>query len=212
MREAIVTLSDSELEAIGFDGLVSLCREAGIRDVEMLEDKGYTCIPQVEVEEQLDPNELDELACIDQWELVTEKDDTYLYLLELTATELPRSTTDDHDALIGNCDTTMTDRGVLLSLIGSQEAIRDMLRNYEGAGVTPDLCKLTQYEGEENMLDALTDRQLEVIETAYKMGFYDLPREASTEDIGGELDIDAATVSEHLQRAERNLLTQQLST
>ena len=212
MREAIITLSDSQLETIGFDGLVSLCRESGIRDVEMVEDEGYTCIPQVEVEERLDADELDELACVDQWELVTEKEDTFLYLLELTATELPESITEDHDALIGNCDTTMTDRGVLLSLVGSQEAIRDMIRNYESAGAPTNLCELTQYEGEENALDALTDRQLEVIETAYEMGFYDLPREASTEEIGGELDIDAATVSEHLQRAERNLLAQQLST
>lgn len=212
MREAIITLSDSQLETIGFDGLVSLCRESGIRDVEMVEDEGYTCIPQVEVEERLDADELNELACVDQWELITEKEDTFLYLLELTATELPQSIIDDHDALVGNCDTTMTDRGVLLSLVGSQEAIRNLLRNYESAGAPPNLCELTQYEGEENVLDALTDRQLEVLETAYEMGFYDLPRGASTEDIGGELDIDAATVSEHLQRAERNLLAQQLST
>lgn len=116
MREAIVTLSDSELETIGFDGLVSLLREAGIRDVELLEDHGYTCIPQVEVEEQTDADELEELKCVDRCELVAEKDDTYLYLLELTATGLPKSTTDDHSALIGNCDTTVTDRGVLVSL------------------------------------------------------------------------------------------------
>lgn len=212
MRKAIVTLSDAELEAVGFDGLVSLLREAGLRDVELLEDHGYTCIPQIEVNEQLEPAELERLECVDRWELVAEKDGVYRYLLELTATGLPESTTDDHDALIGSCETTVTDRGVLISLVGSQEAIRDMLRNYEAAGATPDLCKLTEYEGEEDTLDVLTDRQFEVIETAYEMGFYEIPREASTEDIAGELDIDAATVSEHLQRAERNLLTQQLPT
>lgn len=212
MREAIVTLSDSELEAIGFDGLVSLFREAGIRDVELLEDRGYTCVPQVEVEERIDANELGRFECVDRWELVAEKDGTYVYLLELTATELPEGTTDDHDELIGNCDTTVTDRGVLLSLVGSQEAIRDMLRNYEAVGASPNLTKLGEYDGGASALDTLTDRQLEVIETAYEMGFYDIPRGTSTEDIAGELDLDAATVSEHLQRAERNLLTQQLPT
>lgn len=212
MREAIVTLSDPELEAIGFDGLVSLLREAGLRDVELLEDRGYTCLPQVEVEEQLDTEKLADFECVDRWELVAEKDDTYLYLLELTASELPESTTDDHDALVGNCETTVTDRGVLVSLVGSQEAIRDMLRNYEAAGATPDLCKLSEYEGGQSVLDALTERQREVIEMAYEMGFYEIPRRVSTEDIAEKLDIDAATVSEHLQRAERNLLTQQLPT
>lgn len=210
MREAIVTLSDPELEAIGFDGLVSLVREAGLRDVELLEDRGYTCLPQVEVEEQLNTEKLADFECVDRWELIAEKDDTYLYLLELTASGLPESTTDDHDALVGNCETTVTDRGVLVSLVGSQEAIRDMLRNYEAAGATPDLCKLSEYEGGQGVLDALTERQREVIEMAYEMGFYEIPRRVSTEDIAEKLDVDAATVSEHLQRAERNLLTQQL--
>jgi predicted DNA binding protein len=51
-----------------------------------------------------------------------------------------------------------------------------------------------------------------VLETAYDLGFYEVPRQASTEDVAGELDIDPATASEHLQRAERNLLTSQLAT
>ncbi len=212
MREAIVTLSDAELEAIGFGGLVSSLREARIRDVELLEDRGTTCVPQVEVEERLDGDELAERECVDGVELIAEKDDTYLYLLELTATGLPERTDEDHDALIGSCDTAVTERGVLVSLVGSQEAIRDMLRNYEAAGATPDLRKLAEYDGGSSALDALTDRQLTVIKTAYDLGFYEVPRQASTEDIAGALDLNSATVAEHLQRAERNLLTQQLPT
>lgn len=212
MREAVVTLSDSELEAIGFGGLVSVLREARIRDVELLEDRGTTCVPQVAVEERLDMGALTTFDCVDDVELVAEKDDTYIYLLELTATGLPERTSDDHDALIGSCDTAVTERGVLLSLVGSQEAIRDMLRNYEAAGATPSLRKLAQYDGGSSTLDALTDRQLTVIKTAYELGFYEVPREASTEDVAGALDLNSATVAEHLQRAERNLLTQQLPT
>lgn len=210
MREAIVTLSDTELEAMGFDGLVSVLREAGIRDVELLEDRGATCVPQVAVEDRIDVDELRTFECVDDVEFVADKDDTFIYLLELTATGLPERTTDDHEALIGNCDTAVTERGVLVSLVGSQEAIRDMLRNYEAAGAAPSLRKLTEYDGGSSTLDALTDRQLRVIKTAYELGFYEVPREASTEDVAGELDLNSATVSEHLQRAERNLLTQQL--
>lgn len=212
MREAIVSLSDAELEAIGFGELVSHCREAGLRDIEMLEDDGYSCIPQVEVESPLDTHLLEELECVDQWELVTEKDNTYLYLLELTATELPETITDDHNELIGNCEPSLSEHSVILSLLGPQEAIRNVLRNFEAAGVTPDLCKLSKYTGDDTTLDALTNRQLEAIETAYNMGFYEVPRTASTEDVAAELGIDAATLSEHLQRAERNLLRQELST
>lgn len=212
MREAILSLGDSDLEAMGFGGLVSTVREAGIRDVELLEDRGTECVPQVEVEERLDPEAVRGFECVDRVELVAEKDETYLYLLELTATGLPECTADDHEALVGNSDTALTERGLLVSLVGSQEAIREMLRNYEAAGATPSLRKLSEYDGGSNALDALTDRQLTVITTAFELGFYDVPRAASTEDVAGELNLDPATVSEHLQRAERNLLTRQLPT
>ena len=58
MREAIVTLGDEELEALGFGGLVTHLRAAGARDVELLEDRGTTCVPQVEVAERLDEGAL----------------------------------------------------------------------------------------------------------------------------------------------------------
>lgn len=210
MREAIINLTDEELERMGYSELVSLCRDVGIRDIELLEDDGRGGISQVEFEDRPDEERLDSIDCIDDWEFLSEAEGTYHYLLEVTALEMPERATDDHDELVGACDPTVSERGVLLSLVGSQETIRDMLRNFEEAGVSPDLHKLGDYEGGERTLDALTDRQLEVLQTAYEMGFYDVPREASTEDIADELSLDPATVSEHLQRAERNLLSQQL--
>ena len=67
MRDSIVTLSDSELEAMGFGGLVTTLREAGIRDVEQLEDRGTGCVPQVEVEEQIDLDEVGAYECVTGW-------------------------------------------------------------------------------------------------------------------------------------------------
>lgn len=211
MREAVLNFSDAELEALGFAGLVDRLRDAGVRDAEMVEDYGDWCVPQVTVGERLDAAAIEDFECVDECELVSESDGEYVYLLELTATELPDGVGEDHDDLLGNCEATVTDRGVVLSLVGSQEAIRGMLRNFEAAGATPDLCELSEYDGTRDALDALTDRQLEVLETAYRMGFYEIPREASTDDVARELGLDDATVSEHLQRAERNLLAQQLS-
>lgn len=41
------------------------------------------------------------MDCVDDLELVAEKDDTYTYLRELTATGLPQRTTTHHEVLIG---------------------------------------------------------------------------------------------------------------
>ncbi len=53
----------------------------------------------------------------------------------------------------------------------------------------------------------LTDRQREVLETAFEVGYYDWPREATGEDVAAELGISSATFAEHIRAAEHNLLT-----
>ena len=53
----------------------------------------------------------------------------------------------------------------------------------------------------------LSHEQLAVLETAYEMGYFDVPRTASTNDISEELNVSQSTASERLRVAERNLLT-----
>lgn len=53
----------------------------------------------------------------------------------------------------------------------------------------------------------LSHEQLAVLETAYEMGYFDVPRTASTNDIAKELNVSQSTASERLRVAERNLLT-----
>lgn len=50
-----------------------------------------------------------------------------------------------------------------------------------------------------------------MLRTAYEMGFYEVPKAASVDDVAAELGLEGATVSEHLQRAERNLISHQLT-
>jgi predicted DNA binding protein len=53
----------------------------------------------------------------------------------------------------------------------------------------------------------LTERQREVLQTAYEMGYYDWPRECTGADIAEKLDISSPTFSEHIKAAERNLFS-----
>ncbi|AQL44340.1 DNA-binding protein [Halorientalis sp. IM1011] len=52
----------------------------------------------------------------------------------------------------------------------------------------------------------LTDRQLEVLETAHEMGYFENPRRANATEIADELDINPSTFREHLSAAETKLL------
>lgn len=58
----------------------------------------------------------------------------------------------------------------------------------------------------EVLVTKLTEEQLVVLETAYSMGYFDVPRDISAEDIAEELGIAQSTFSERLRVAERNLL------
>jgi len=48
----------------------------------------------------------------------------------------------------------------------------------------------------------LTTRQLEVVQTAYEMGYFDRPRRANATEVARALDIDPTTFSEHLAAAQ----------
>lgn len=52
----------------------------------------------------------------------------------------------------------------------------------------------------------LTDRQLEVLRTAYEMGYFEYPRRNNATAVAAELDISLSTFGEHLSTAERKLL------
>ncbi|MDY6765510.1 MAG: helix-turn-helix domain-containing protein, partial [Halobacteria archaeon] len=75
------------------------------------------------------------------------------------------------------------------------------------ADVDITLKGLQGYSDPGSSLNPLTEKQREVLQTAYDLGYYDVPRDASTKDIAEELGVNGSTVSEHLQRAERNLLS-----
>lgn len=54
--------------------------------------------------------------------------------------------------------------------------------------------------------DGLTDRQREALRTAYELGYFEIPRRSSLDDIAAELDITPPSVSERLRRAQTQLI------
>jgi len=60
--------------------------------------------------------------------------------------------------------------------------------------------------GEEGVLAALSDRQREAVEVALAVGYYETPRQATSEDVAEVLDCAPSTASKHLRRAESRLL------
>jgi len=57
----------------------------------------------------------------------------------------------------------------------------------------------------------LTDRQREVVETAYEMGYFEYPRESNATEVAAALDIQPSTFTEHLTAAQGKLLGELLA-
>lgn len=68
------------------------------------------------------------------------------------------------------------------------------------------LRRLVRDEGAGDSNAALTEPQREALRTAYEMGYFDVPRSASLEEIAGELGITASSLSERLRRAQTRLV------
>jgi len=74
------------------------------------------------------------------------------------------------------------------------------------------LERLTRDGEPESPGDGLTDRQYEALRTAYELGYFDIPRRASLDDVAEELDITASSVSERLRRAQTQLIQETVAT
>ena len=157
MREAEVSVSDTDLKAIGVDGLLSLAREAGLLTVEELACRGNGAVLQVELETRIDEERLTVLDCVDEWTHVAERNDSHVYVISFTAPELPESLEETAADLVGTCDPEVDDGGATMSLVGPHEVISGQIGEYEQAGVSPTLQRIGSYEGPKYPLDELTD-------------------------------------------------------
>lgn len=207
MREAVIRLDHSEAANLGIEEYGSLCAEAGIKGVTQLVCTGSGGIVAVQVERPFDEERLSALEYVPWWERV-EQETGVVYLLELEIPDVPDTVPSNHELGVSNQDMTLTDRALEISLVGPQESITEIVDRATETGASMELCGLSDYRGSRGVLDSLTDRQREIVNTAFDMGYYEVPRSVSTAEIAAELDLDRSTVSEHLQRAERNLLAE----
>jgi predicted DNA binding protein len=61
---------------------------------------------------------------------------------------------------------------------------------------------------QESHLAELTGRQRQALITAYSLGYYDVPRKVSSEEVSRHLNMDKSTFVEHLRKAERKIVAQ----
>ena len=103
--------------------------------------------------------------------------------------------------------THLTPSGVTITIRGTKSAIRSFRKNLLDSIDDNFSVKLSSesYNSPE-FLDMLPPKQRLVLDKAIEMGYYNRPRECTQRNIAEVLKIKQATVSEHLQSAESNII------
>jgi predicted DNA binding protein len=89
------------------------------------------------------------------------------------------------------------------SLTATREELEGLRTTLDASGLSYELLSLTESTDPEN---TLTDRQREVLETAVREGYFEVPRECTLAELAETLDIDKSTASTILRRGEAELL------
>lgn len=218
MRQAVISVRDAAETSEEDEEFFSLLGQAGLADLQLLSWDGHErrAVVRVDIEEGLDEERLLEFASILRVERISAGGpmNAYLVEFEVDETRCPTEPGDQPSELTDFLEEQPIfrafeggDDGLVVDLLGSEETIRETIAQFEEMGMDVSLRSLRDYEVSERPLDALTDRQREIIVVAHEEGFFDVPRRTTVEEIAADLDLDPSTVSEHLQRAQGNLLS-----
>lgn len=93
-----------------------------------------------------------------------------------------------------------------IAVMGSPAEIQNVVEGLPD----PVECTVREIGGLEQAAEAakatLSDRQREALESALELGYYDIPREASVEDVAADIGCARSTAAEHLRKTESKLL------
>jgi hypothetical protein len=93
------------------------------------------------------------------------------------------------------------------TLVGTESAIQDAVEGVpDGVSVTVEAVGAGRV-APDDVLDGLSPKQRAAVRAALRVGYYDVPREATTDDVARELGCATATASEHLRKAESRVLS-----
>ncbi|MGE5187886.1 MAG: helix-turn-helix domain-containing protein [Betaproteobacteria bacterium] len=100
------------------------------------------------------------------------------------------------------------DGKVKFSFLGSEQQIKQFMETIDAIAIRYRVVLLAEADfSPVSVLNQLTQKQREVLVAAYKMGYYDIPRKITSEQLARSLNLVDSTVVEHIRKAEQRLIT-----
>jgi predicted DNA binding protein len=95
-----------------------------------------------------------------------------------------------------------------INMVGPPKDVKrliEFLKNW-GSGLEIIAVK-DYYTRDRGILTVLTDRQLEVMKTAYDLGFFERPKKMDSRDIAYKMGISHTTFLAHIRKSEKRILS-----
>ncbi len=106
---------------------------------------------------------------------------------------------------------TVTEREASVSLFVAEPRVGRLRSFMKRLGIPVQVRSVRPARGDAwEPLASLTPRQREILQLAYRLGYYDSPAQVSLDRIGALAGISKAAVSKHLRAAERKLVMRSL--
>jgi PAS domain S-box-containing protein len=140
---------------------------------------------------------------------VSEDDDGGVLRLRLSGS-FPALELADHGAVLREASATPDSTTIVVEIAenGDLRHATDLITELFGEGELRSKRTIDRSPGHlrSRAFDRLTDRQLEVVRTAYYSGFFESPRENTGEDVAEMLDISPTAFYRHVRTVDRTLL------
>ena len=169
--------------------------DVGHAVVEIEAEAHQEILTRVEAEPAI--SQVDRLSVSDQRAIIQIETTDTRFLRPLTAAGVPLRT-----------PIRVNDGVAYWEITTSQERLSALASHLGKAGVGFQVERVG-YSDDSEEWDSpmLTDRQTEVFGAAYEMGYFDIPRGATTADVAHQVGISKSTASDILRRTIRNLVT-----
>jgi predicted DNA binding protein len=140
-----------------------------------------------------------------------EKDGAYIAFVKHRTT-LPPFTSEIMKAGVYTISREIQEGKLKLTFLGSVGKLRRALENLRKLKMHFKVISLTDARfSSDSLLGALTEKQRKVLITAYKLGYYNLPRKIDSEQLAKRLNLKRSTLVVHRRKAELRIISKILT-
>lgn len=183
-------------------------RRGQVHHINLLSDDTVAALYEIEGEGGVLHDALKESSEVLSYDVIDVSEDThhvYVHVRQGEPVVDLLSIVDDRRLMV---DTPMefVEDGVRATVIGEQSTLREALDDIP-EGVDVDVRRVGEYSPQDDrVLANLTDRQREVLRVAARLGYYDVPRSATHDEVADSLGCAPSTASEHLRKIESKIV------